>query len=154
MEWYSSIQMSRASCHPPTNLHDVPDHQLLSLNLLLGALPHLLNHIGQQDKLLCIRSFHLGQRRSHLGKALHDLAGLVLLVVGEQVSYHRHQHPSNPNVVVAISLHRLTICQDFQRWDSFHLLVDWSTARVTKVKQELRMSFRKRGIETTSFSET
>ena len=35
---------------------DVPDNQLGSLNLLLGAIPHHLSYVGQLDKLLKVFS--------------------------------------------------------------------------------------------------
>ena len=59
---------------------------------------------GRVDLVRTPGSQQLGERRGHLGKALHDLPGLVLLVVGEQASHHHHHHKSNPNVEVVVSL--------------------------------------------------
>ena len=85
------------------DLDDVPNDQLRSLNLLRDAVPHHLSHEHEHDQLLK-SGLHQGQRRGHLGKALHDLPGPVLLVVGEQDSHYHHYHKSNPIVEVVVSL--------------------------------------------------
>ena len=63
------------------------------------------NQVSQDDKEIFTWVFW----RSHLGKALHNVAGLVLLVVGEEAGHHHHHHKSNSDVEVSGRAASLTL---------------------------------------------
>ena len=103
IEWHSSIRMSAGVLSPP--LMDTMSPRTSSEASISFWTPSLTTWpVVSVSGTECWDSLHHCQRRSHLGKALHDLAGLVLLVEGEQACHDHHHHKSHPDVEVVVGL--------------------------------------------------